>query len=102
MGERAAIPKRVYIVPQIPLTPVGKIFKPALRWESIRKVYQEELSALQGLADKTEVKVAEDKVHGSLATITITPAAGVSEETIRGKVAEILARYTVRYQLILG
>ena len=102
MGERAAIPKRVYIVPQIPLTPVGKIFKPALRWESIRKVYQEELSALQGLANKTEVKVAEDKVHGSLATITITPAAGVSEETIRGKVAEILARYTVRYQLILG
>jgi fatty-acyl-CoA synthase len=102
MGERAAIPKQVFVVPQIPLTPVGKIFKPALRWESIRKVYQEELSTLQGLADHTVVKVAEDKVHGSLATITITPAAGVSEETIRGKVAEILARYTVRYQLIFG
>ena len=102
MGERAAIPKRVYIVPQIPLTPVGKIFKPALRWESIGKVYQEELATLQELADKTEVKVAEDKVHGSLATITITPAAGVSEETIRGKVDKILARYTVRYQLIFG
>jgi len=102
MGERAAIPKRVYIVPQIPLTPVGKIFKPALRWESIGKVYQEELATLQELADKTEVKVAEDKVHGSLATITITPAVGVSEETIRGKVDKILARYTVRYQLIFG
>ncbi len=102
MGERAAIPKQVFVVPQIPLTPVGKIFKPALRWESIRKVYAEQLSTLQGLADHTVVKVAEDKVHGSLATITITPAAGVSEETIREKVAEILARYTVRYQLILG
>ena len=37
VGERAAVPKQVFIVPQIPLTPVGKIFKPALRWESIKK-----------------------------------------------------------------
>ncbi len=37
-----------------------------------------------------------------LVIITITPAAGVSEETLKEKVAEILAPYTVRYQLILG
>lgn len=99
VGERAAVPKRVFILPQIPLTPVGKIFKPALRWESIRKVFQEELTALKGLAEKTEVIVTEDKVHGSLATISIVPATGIREETIREKVAEILARYTVRYQV---
>jgi fatty-acyl-CoA synthase len=102
VGERAAVPKQVFIVPQIPLTPVGKIFKPALRWESIRKVYQQELSVLQGMTDKTEVTVTEDKVHGSLVTITITPKPGVSEETIREKAAEVLARYTVRYQLNFG
>ena len=102
VGERAAVPKQVFIVPQIPLTPVGKIFKPALRWESIRKVYQQELSALQGMAGKTEVTVTEDKVHGSLVTITITPLPGVAEETIREKVAEVLARYIVRYRLIFG
>ncbi len=99
VGERAAVPKQVFIVPQIPLTPVGKIFKPALRWESIRKVYQQELSALEGMAGKIEVMVTEDKVHGSLVTITITPSPGVSQETIREKVAEALARYTVRYEL---
>jgi fatty-acyl-CoA synthase len=102
VGERAAVPKQVFIIPQIPLTPVGKIFKPALRWESIRKVYQQELAVLQGMADKTEVTVTEDKVHGSLVTITITPLPGVSEESIREKAAEVLARYTVRYQLIFG
>ncbi len=99
VGERAAIPKQVFIVPQIPLTPVGKIFKPALRWESIRKVYLHELSALEDLVSKIEVAVSEDKVHGSLVTITIHPSPGVSEETIRDKTAEVLARYTVRYQL---
>ena len=102
VGERAAVPKQVFIVPQIPLTPVGKIFKPALRWESIRKVYQQELSVLEGMAGKTEVTVTEDKVHGSLVTVTIIPLPGVAEETIREKVAEVLARYTVRYQLIFG
>lgn len=102
VGERAAVPKQVFIVPQIPLTPVGKIFKPALRWESIRKVFQQELSALQGVVDKTVVTVTEDKVHGTLVTITITPSPGVSEETIREKATDVLARYTVRYQLNSG
>jgi len=37
IGERAAIPKDVFIMEEIPLTPVGKIFKPTLRWEAIKK-----------------------------------------------------------------
>jgi hypothetical protein len=48
------------------------------------------------------VTVTEDKVHGSLVTITITPASGVSEETIREKASGILAPYTVRYQLVFN
>jgi fatty-acyl-CoA synthase len=100
VGERAAVPKQVYIIDQIPLTPVGKIFKPALRWESIKKVYRQELSAIEGLTAGLEVSVAEDKVYGSLATITVTPAPGVSEAAITEKVGEILAPYTIRYRLI--
>lgn len=35
IGERAAIPKRIHIVDTMPLTAVGKIFKPELkRWET--------------------------------------------------------------------
>jgi fatty-acyl-CoA synthase len=81
---------------------VGKIIKPALRWESIRKVYRQELSALGGLAEKIEVMVTEDKVHGAMASITISPSPGISEDTIREKVAELLARYIVRYQINFG
>ncbi len=99
VGERAAIPKEVTIVEQIPLTPVGKIFKPALRWEATRKVYQQELQALGELIESVEVIVGEDKVHGSLATITVKAAAGASTKQIQQRVNEILARYTVKYQL---
>ncbi len=74
IGERAAIPKQVIIVDQIPLTPVGKIFKPALRWDAIKRVYEEELRQLGDLVESIEVKVSQDKIHGSLATITVKPA----------------------------
>ncbi len=43
IGERAAIPKEIIIVDQIPLTPVGKVFKPALRWDAIKRTFEAEL-----------------------------------------------------------
>jgi fatty-acyl-CoA synthase len=99
VGERAAIPKEVIILDHVPLTPVGKIFKPALRWDAIRRVYQKELEALGDLAESVEVRVSEDKVHGSLATLTIRPAAGVEKKAVEDRVEEILARFTVRYRM---
>jgi fatty-acyl-CoA synthase len=99
IGERAAIPKEVAIIDEVPLTPVGKIFKPALRWKAIEKVYQSELEALGDMAESVEVAVSEDKVHGSLAVISIKAAAQVSEDQIKDKVDEILARFTVKYNL---
>ncbi|MBU0733784.1 MAG: acyl-CoA synthetase [Proteobacteria bacterium] len=99
VGERAAIPKEVVILDRIPLTPVGKIFKPALRWEAIKQVYRKELQALGEMVDSVEITVREDKVHGSLAIIKVRPASGVSAGEIENKVDEILARYTVRFHL---
>ncbi|WP_054032664.1 acyl-CoA synthetase [Desulfatitalea tepidiphila] len=97
IGERAAIPKAVYIVDQIPLTAVGKVFKPALRWDAIRRAYEQELAQLGDLAQSIEVRVSEDKVHGTLATIRIQAAAGADRAAIEAKVGELLARYTVRF-----
>jgi fatty-acyl-CoA synthase len=51
------------------------------------------------MADSVEVKVGEDKVHGSLATLIVKPAAGVSRKAIEDKVDELLGRYTIRYRL---
>lgn len=99
VGERAALPKEVIILETVPLTPVGKIFKPALRWDAARRVYEAELAALGQLAQAVEVSVGEDKVHGMLARVTITPAPGAGAEDIQAKVKELLGLYTVKYEL---
>lgn len=57
-----------------------------------------DIEALEKIPIRERIKA----FHGSLFTITITPSPGVSEETIREKAVEVLARYTVRYQLIFG
>jgi len=99
IGERAAVPKEVVIVDEIPLTPVGKIFKPALRWQAIQKVYQSELEAINDLITSMEINVNEDKIHGSMVAIKIKAASEISHEQIRDTVSDILARYTVKYRL---
>lgn len=99
IGERAAVPKAVYIVDQIPLTAVGKLFKPALRWDAIQRTYAEELKALGDLVETIDVNVQEDKVHGTMAQIRIKAAEGTDEQQLRSRITELLARYTVRYHL---
>ena len=99
IGERAAVPKEVTIIKEMPLTPVGKIFKPALRWKAIQKVYQTELEALNDLIESVDVSVTEDKIHGSMAAITIKASPEVSHDQVRAKVSDILARYTTKYRL---
>jgi fatty-acyl-CoA synthase len=99
IGERAAIPKEVLIIKDMPLTPVGKIFKPVLRRDAIRRVYQTELEALRMMVQSVEVKVTEDRLHGTLAILMIRPNPQASRESIEARVKELLARYPVRYQI---
>jgi fatty-acyl-CoA synthase len=101
VGEKAAVPKEVFIVDSIPLTAVGKIFKPALRWDATKRIYEQELAKLGGLAAKVEVSVGEDKVHGTLVTIRVKAAPGVEAGAIKSRVPELLARYTVKHELIV-
>ena len=101
VGEKAAVPKEIVITPQIPLTPVGKIFKPALRWDATKRMYEKEMEALSDLAHSVSVSVGEHKVHGTVVRITVTPRAGAQKKAIQDKIAEILARYTVYYELAI-
>ena len=99
IGERAAVPREVVIIEEMPLTPVGKIFKPALRWKAIQKVYQSELKVLEDLITSFDVTVTEDKIHGSMVAIAVKAAADISHDQIRERVSDALARYTVKYRL---
>lgn len=102
IGEKAAVPKEITIIPAIPLTPVGKVFKPALRWDATKKIYEKELAALENMASAVTVRVGEHKVHGTIANIKITAAPNISPDAIKDRISEILARYTVYYEVEVG
>lgn len=89
VAERPAIPRAVRIVPALPLTAVGKIFKPQLAWEQVR----EELGdALDRARVEATVHVAPDPRRGILATITADPAH-------HPRAREVLEAYTVPFEL---
>lgn len=68
IAERAAIPKYLEIIDEIPKTAVGKVFKPDLRRSAITRIYD---AALQeaGLSARV-VKVVEDKKLGLVAHLS--------------------------------
>ena len=98
--ERAAAPKAIRILEALPVTAVGKIFKPRLVWQEIQDVYSQEVAALEGVA-QVQVTVGADKRHGTLARIQITPEPDADREALQARIDATLGRYTVRYQLAL-
>ncbi len=100
VGERAAVPKRVYIVDTIPTTAVGKIFKPALVWREVEDVYQHVVAEVDGVAS-VKVQVGPDPLHGMKAKITVTPASGQDKAVLEERIREVLGHYTVAYELVI-
>ncbi|MCT4554297.1 MAG: acyl-CoA synthetase [Pelagimonas sp.] len=65
--ERAAHPKHMTILPELPKTAVGKVFKPDLRKDAIARVYNDAL-AKEGVAARV-VSVVDDKKRGLVAQL---------------------------------
>ncbi len=84
--ERAAHPKHVEVLDELPKTAVGKVFKPALRKLAITRVYNAALGEA-GLAAEV-VDVVEDKKRGLVAQVRATG------EVERDKVKEVLGQFT--------
>jgi fatty-acyl-CoA synthase len=99
IGEKAALPKEIFILDDIPLTPIGKIFKPSLRWDAVRHVYEQEIRQMGTDISDVSVKVREDKLHGILALIEVKAGENASAEEINEKIGEVLSRFTVKYEL---
>jgi fatty-acyl-CoA synthase/long-chain acyl-CoA synthetase len=66
--EKAAMPKYVEILPEVPKTAVGKVFKPDLRKRAIERIYNEALEAAGSPARVTAV--IDDKKRGLVAQVT--------------------------------
>ncbi|MDH5530441.1 MAG: acyl-CoA synthetase [Paracoccaceae bacterium] len=82
--ERAAIPKHIEVLDELPKTAVGKIFKPDLRKRAIARVYDAAL-AEAGFAVHV-AEVFEDKKRGLVARLAKTGE--VDEEALGHKLGE--------------
>jgi fatty-acyl-CoA synthase len=98
--ERAAVPVSIHLVDPMPLTGVGKVFKPALRWDAARRVVQRMLADL-GLEGAT-VTVGAHPVHGSLIAVSVPGVPQADREAVRARVQERLGPLTMRHEVSWG
>ena len=91
--ERAAVPKHIDILSELPKTAVGKVFKPDLRRLAITRVYDEALNA-GGFTGVRVEEVIEDKKRGLVARLSRAP--GVDEE----KLKQLLGEFTRPWEWI--
>ena len=101
LGEKAAMPKEIRILEKMPLTAVGKIFKPQLRWWAIEEAYSEALTTIRHLSESLSVAVGPDDEHETVARVIMKPAEGSASKEIRQRVDEILGAFSTRYTLEL-
>ncbi|MBV8646842.1 acyl-CoA synthetase [Paludibacterium sp.] len=90
IGERAALPKHIHVVEALPLTAVGKIFKPALKRLEIADALRAAL-ADDGLV--AEIEVIEDKTRGIVLQVVMADARHDA------RAADILGRFPFAFSL---
>ena len=90
--ERAANPVHVYIVDAIPLTGVGKVFKPQLRWDAAERKVR---AMLADLGAGIEVKAGAHEKHGNLITVRLEGGSDALETEIHKRLGPLVTRHEV-------
>lgn len=90
--ERAAVPRRVTVLPALPLTAIGKVYKPALRLMAVERVLRERLDAA-GLADQLHLRV-EDRSD------TLVACFGARDATeVEARLRALMAGFALAWEL---
>jgi fatty-acyl-CoA synthase len=98
--ERAAVPVQVIPIDPMPVTGVGKVFKPALRWDAAQRVFSTVLTPLGEKGIDCKVKVGAHGSHGSIATVTIAGVGEDRREAVAAEVHALLAPYVMRHEVV--
>jgi fatty-acyl-CoA synthase len=91
VDEPPARPKRVFIVDTLPMTSVGKIYKPELRAMAAQATAQQiihQVSASHGIPANAQPRAACDEVDGLTVTL-VAPHSPAFEEALRAALAEL-------------
>ena len=95
--ERAAAPTEIFVLDRIPLTDIGKPMKAELRFEAARRVFEDALAAA-GVTAK--IGVGAHKVHGTLATVTLSAANNAARDKMESEVHRILDPFAIKHEVM--
>ena len=100
--ERAAVPVHLYFIDTIPLTAVGKVFKPALRWDATQRAVRRMLADVMPTGATVNVEVGAHAVHGSLITVGIDGLAEGERIALAQQVGDRLNLLVTRHEIVWG
>ncbi len=95
ISERPAYPKRIEILPAIPVTAVGKVYKPQLRMMAAQHTFEQRLSAA-GLTAAVAV-VVEESSGGLLARFEVK--AQESNPAVEEAIKELMKPFALSYRI---
>jgi fatty-acyl-CoA synthase len=97
IDERPAWPKKIYVVDEIPLTTVGKIYKPSLRCEACQTMVSDLVWNELGLPEAT-VEATDGGARGMRVTVTLPKTKQGAVPTLE----QALAAYLFEAKVQLG
>jgi len=92
----------VQVIPidPMPVTGVGKVFKPQLRWDAAQRVFTKVLTPLAERGIDCKVRVGAHGSHGSIATVTLAGLPADQREAVASEVHALLAPFVMRHELV--
>jgi fatty-acyl-CoA synthase len=97
IAERAAMPKEIVIMDNLPLTEVGKPVKTALRADAAARAFRAVLSETMGLLAK--VVIRPDPVVGQVVEITLSGVSAADRDGYVAQIAATMSSYAFNYTL---
>jgi len=97
--ERAAVPVQVVPIPTMPLTGVGKIFKPALRLQAAQRAFDLALVPLRNEGVAASVIVRDDSTYGTLASVRIEASKAADRDAVVRRCADLLGGFQLRHSV---
>jgi len=95
--ERAAVPTQLYVIDSVPLTAVGKVFKPALRWDAAERAVRRLLASIAKDGLDVSVSVGAHAEHGTLIRVALAGVDGASRTAIEREVHRRLDPLTLKH-----
>ncbi len=98
--ERAAVPVQTYFIDAIPLTAVGKVFKPALRLDATRRAVGRLLAGLAPREAEIVFEIGQHAEHGSLITVRVSGVDTDARESLSSQISARLDPLTIKSEIV--